>query len=89
MTFLLLSGMFYSLSSFLCGFSPMQGTFKTPGKRGEGAVGDLSGTNWTEQSQSRTRRKLVNPAAPEAHISPQRAQGSSLNVLVTVLKEGF
>ena len=69
----------------------MQGAFKTPGEK-KGSlrrVGDLSGTNWTELRQSRTRRKLGSPAAPEAHISPQRTQGSSLAVLVTVLKEGF
>lgn len=35
-------------------------------------VGDFSGTNWTELSQPRSRRKLGNPAAPEAHVSPQR-----------------
>lgn len=85
--------MFYSLSSFLYSVSPMQEAFKTPGKWGRGGEAeggeDIYCTNWTELSQSRARRKLVNPMATEAHISPHCTLGSSLTVLVTVLKEGF
>lgn len=43
-------------------------------------VGAIYCTNWTELSQSRTRRKLVNPMATEAHISPHCTLGSSLTV---------
>lgn len=78
--------MFSSLSSFLYSFSPKRSKLQGKGGRWET---DLAQTGQSGASLEPDEKKLVNPAAPEAHISPQRAQGASLTVWVTVLKEGF